>query len=372
MSKKKNRKIFFPETDPFKKLRWVIAGFGILLICLWLFTKPLTMLLLKQVVHHRLSILAYPFEDGLHAGLCGTGSPLADVNRVGPCIAVVAGKHLYIVDSGDGSTRNITLMGFQTGKIDAVLLTHFHSDHIAGLGEVMLQRWAGGSNKTPLEIFGPEGVEKVVKGFNDAYSLDKNYRIAHHGAKDFPSSGAGGVARRFKLGPEEDASTVIVNKDGLKITAFKVNHKPVVPAVGYRFDYKGRSLVISGDTTYSASLLKHSQGVDVLFHEVISPWMVEMIHDQADVSPVPSLKRVTADIVRYHASPEDVARIATGACVKELVFYHVIPPLPSSLLNSLFLEGAEDLYNGPITMGVDGMLFSLPADSQEINRKTIL
>jgi ribonuclease Z len=149
-----------------KRIQWMVAGICILAACIGIFSKPLTTVALKGIIHHRLTNLAYPFEDGLHAGLCGTGSPLADIKRAGPCIAVVAGKHLYVVDVGDGATKNISLMGFQAGKIDAVLLTHFHSDHIAGLGEVMLQRWAGGSNKTPLEVFGPTGVETVVEGFN--------------------------------------------------------------------------------------------------------------------------------------------------------------------------------------------------------------
>ncbi|MFO7557979.1 MAG: MBL fold metallo-hydrolase [Desulfobacterales bacterium] len=340
--------------------------------CLMIFAKPLSTALFKKMVTYRLSSLTVHFEDGLHAGLCGTGSPMADINRTGPCIAVVAGKHLYIVDVGDGSTRNITLMGFQTGKIEAVLLTHFHSDHIAGLGELMLQRWAGGSNKTPLDVIGPAGVETVVDGFNTAYSLDTGYRVAHHGSRAFPPSGAGGVARPFTLGSEEDASVVLMDKDGIKITAFKVDHRPVVPAVGYRFDYKGRSLVISGDTVYSESLLKHAKGADLLLHDALSPWMVEMIRDQAHVSPVPSLKRIASDIPSYHASPKDAAKIAQEAGVGHLIYYHVIPPLPSPILNRLFLGDATDHYKGPITMAADGMLFSLPAENKTVKQKNLL
>lgn len=340
--------------------------------CLVIFAKPLSNALLKKIVKHRLSSLTVHFEDGLHAGLCGTGSPMADIKRAGPCIAVVAGKHLYIVDIGDGATKNINLMGFQAGKIDAVLLTHFHSDHIAGLGEVMLQRWAGGSNKAPLDIIGPAGVETVVDGFNKAYSLDTGYRIAHHSREIMPPSGAGGIAKPFNLGPEEDASFVVVDKDGVKITAFKVDHHPVVPAVGYRFDYKERSLVISGDTVYSTSLRKHSKGADLLFHEALSPWMVKMIHEQANLYPFPSLQEVTSVIPSYHSSPEDAAKIAGEAGVGRLVLYHIIPPLPSPLLNSLFLGDAKKYYKGPITMGVDGMLFSLPSNNREIKQKKIL
>lgn len=372
MSYKKTERHLFTAFLRSPITRWVVVGACILAACLAIFYKPLTTAMLKRIIHHRLANLTYHFEDGLHAGLCGTGSPLADAKRAGPCIAVVAGKHLYIVDVGDGATKNINLMGFQAGRIDAVLLTHFHSDHIAGLGEVMLQRWAGGSNKIPLDIIGPVGVETVVEGFNKAYSLDTGYRIAHHGPEIMPPSGAGGIARPFQLGPEENASVVVVDKDGIKITAFKVDHRPVVPAVGYRFDYKGRSIVVSGDTVYSKSLLKHSKGADLLFHEALSPWMVKMIHEQANLYPFPSLQEVTAVIPSYHSSPEDAAKIANEAGVDHLVLYHIIPPLPSPLLNSLFLGDAKKYYKGPITMGVDGMLFSLPANSKKITLKKIL
>ncbi|MBA4367083.1 MAG: MBL fold metallo-hydrolase [Desulfobacterium sp.] len=357
------------KPGPVRKIVLVVL---VVTACLVVFSEPLTRILLKHVIQYRLAGLAYPFEDGLHAGLCGTGSPMADIKRAGPCIAVVAGKHTYIVDVGDGSTKNITLMGFQTGKIEAVLLTHFHSDHIAGLGEIMLQRWAGGSNHTPLDVIGPTGVETVVDGFNTAYSLDAKYRVAHHGSITVPPSGAGGMARPFQLGPEKNASVVVLEKEGVKITAFKVDHSPVEPAVGYRFDYKGRSLVISGDTVYSESLLKHSKEADLLFHEALSPWMVRMINDQAHISQVPSLKKITADIPGYHASPEDAAKIADQAGVHHLVYYHIIPPIPSQLLNNLFLGNAKEYYKGPITMGVDGMLFSLPPNSNEIQMKTRL
>jgi ribonuclease Z len=129
------------------------------------------------------------FEDGLYAGLCGSGSPLPDSQRAGPCIGVLAGSQFFIVDAGEGSTRNILLMKLPIRNAEAILLTHFHSDHIADLGEMMLQRWAGGSNPTPLDVIGPSGVEQVVQGFNLAYQLDAGYRVAHHGPETMPVGG---------------------------------------------------------------------------------------------------------------------------------------------------------------------------------------
>jgi ribonuclease Z len=130
--------------------------------------------------------------------------------------------------------------------------------------------------------------------------------------------------------------------------------------------------VISGDTVYSTSLLHYSKGADLLFHEALSPWMVKVIHEQAHLYPGPSLKEITGVIPSYHSSPEDAAKIANQAGVDHLVLYHIIPPLPSPLLNQMFLGDAKKYYKGPITMGVDGMLFSLPANGKEITVKKIL
>ena len=180
----------------------------------------------EQVVKHAVGKGRIKPVDGLHAYLIGTGSPLPDINRAGPCIAVVAGDKIYVVDAGEAAARNIMLCGITIGKVNALFLTHFHSDHIAGLGEMMLQRWGAGSNNKPLPVYGPTGVEQVVAGFNMAYKLDDGYRVAHHDSITFPPSGAGGVAITFPLGDEPDASTVIVDSGGVKITAFKVDHFP--------------------------------------------------------------------------------------------------------------------------------------------------
>jgi len=351
----------------------IILGIIIVVVTAALiFSKPILTALATNMVKQRFISQSQKWDDGLYAGMAGTGGPFPDINRAGPCTVVVAGDHLYIVDVGQGSARNVALMGFQIGKVDAILLTHFHSDHIADLGEFMLQRWAGGSNAKPLDVIGPTGVETVVGGFNQAYSLDDGYRVAHHGAATVPPSGAGGTARPFSLSPEEDASVVVVDEGGLKITAFKVNHAPVSPAVGYRFDYKGRSLVISGDTVPSPSLKKQSQGVDVLVHDAMQVSMIKILHDLAGYSPSPSLAKITADIPSYHTTPEEAAKIASEAGVKQLILYHISPPIPNPLLNNMFLGDAGKYYSGPITIGEDGMLVSLPSGSDKIIIKQIL
>jgi len=332
-----------------------------------IFSKPILTAMAANFIKQRFISQSEKWDDGLYAGLAGTAGPFPDIKRAGPCIVVLAGDHLYIVDAGQGAARNIALMGFQMGKVDAVLLTHFHSDHIADLGEIMMQRWVGGSNARPLDVIGPTGVETVVEGFNLAYRLDDGYRVAHHGAGIVPPAGAGGTARPFSLASEEDASVVVIEDGGLKVTAFKVNHAPVSPVVGYRFDYKGRSLIISGDTVPCISLQKQAQGAEILFQAALQPALVRLIHDQAGLSSVPSLAKITEDIPNYHSSPEDAARTAGAAGVKQLVLYHITPPIPHPLLNNIYLGDAGKYYKGPITIGEDGMLFSLPANSGKIS-----
>jgi ribonuclease Z len=359
---------------PFGRSLWVAIPVLLLVVlgAAFVFQRQIGMAITKQVAERAFqNQLMAGLPDGLHAGLCGSGSPLPDPTRAGPCVFVIAGKHVYVVDTGEGSPRKMALMGLSPGFIDAILLTHFHSDHIGGLGEMMLQRWGGASHKDPVPVYGPQGVESVVLGFNDAYALDKKYRVAHHGEATMPPSGAGGVARPFTIdGP--DWSQVVLDQDGLVVTAFAVNHTPVFPAVGYRFDYHGRSVVISGDTAPSANLAKVARGADVLFHEGLQTAMVSVLHDAAVRHGRAGLAKITADIPSYHTTPEDAARIAQQAGVRELMFYHTIPPLPLAYVNATFLGDAPKIFTGPIVVGKDGMLVSLAPGGTSIAMRELL
>lgn len=338
----------------------------------FVFQRQIGMALAKNMVDRQFQnpVMAN-LPDGLHAGLCGSGAPLPDPTRAGPCVAIVAGKHLFIVDVGEGSPRKLALMGLPPAAIDGILLTHFHSDHIGGLGEMMIQRWAGGGHVDPVAVMGPQGVESVVEGFNTAYALDKKYRVAHHGEAVVPPSGSGGIARPFTI-DGADWSQVILDSGGLKITAFAVAHTPVFPAVGYRFDYEGRSVVVSGDTAPSPNLVKVARGADVLFHEGLQASMVALLHDAADRNGRAGLAKIMADIPSYHTTPEDAARIAEQAGVGQLMFYHAIPPLRVPYLNAAFLGGAAQLFKGPITVGKDGMLLSLLPGVKAVTMRELL
>jgi len=304
--------------------------------------------------------------DGLHLALCGAGGPLPAPDASGPCVAVVAGKRLFVVDAGTDGARNLNRMGYRPGGIEAVFLTHFHSDHIDGLGELATLRWVGAGNTAPLPVYGPPGVAQVVDGFNAAYGQDVGYRHAHHGDAVAPLSGAGLRAMPF-ANPAPGELTVVYEDGGLRVEALSVDHEPVHPAVGYRFSYGGRSLLISGDTAQSAAIGKFARGVDLLVHEALAPNLVGMMHAAAQANGDAVLAKITADIPDYHASPVQAAETARDAGVGHLLYYHIVPPLVLPGQDALFLDGAGDIFPD-YTIGKDGMAFSLPAGSQEILR----
>ena len=302
--------------------------------------------------------------DGLHVGLCGAGSPLPAPKASGPCVAVVANGALYVVDVGTDSPRNLTRMGWAASALKGVFITHFHSDHIDGLGELMTLRWAGGSFESPLPVYGPTGIERVVNGFNEAYAQDFIYRQAHHGDSVAPLSAAGGVSQPFRK-PAPGKTVTLLDKDGLTIEAFSVTHTPVDPAVGYRFTYKGRTVVISGDTIKDQNIVDMAKGADLLVHEALAANLVALINEGARNNQQANLVKITHDIPDYHATPMDAAKTAAEAGVGHLLYYHIVPALLVPGQERLFLNGAEDVFE-KYTIGYDGVAFSLPANSDEI------
>ncbi len=303
-------------------------------------------------------------DDGLHLALCGAGGPMPAPNASGPCVLVIAGQKMFVVDAGTDGTRNISRMGYNIGDIEAVFLTHFHSDHIDGLGEMATLRWASRANTSPLPVYGPQGVENVVAGFNQAYQYDFIYRHEHHGDTVAPVSGAGLEARPFQK-PDEGVLTTLVQTADLKIEVLAVEHAPVEPAVGYRFTYKDRSLLITGDTIKSDNIARFAKGVDLLVHEALSPNLVGLMNKVAEETGNTVMAKVTHDILDYHASPVEAAETARDAGVGHLLYYHIVPPMVLPGQKALYLDGADKIFKD-YTIGEDGVAFSLPAGSDEI------
>jgi ribonuclease Z len=345
-------------------------GLGVVVVLaagVYAMRKPLTLRVMSRVVEANMtSSLLDELPDGLHVALCGAGSPLPDPQRSGPCTAIIAGQQLFIVDSGSGSSRVLSRMRIPQGRIDAVFLTHFHSDHIDGLGELMLQRWANGGRREPAPLYGPTGVEEVARGFDTAYRQDYGYRVAHHGEAVVPRSGAGARAVAFAL-PADGAGEVLIDRDGVRVTAFRVDHDPVEPAVGYRFDYAGRSVVLSGDTAKSSNLETFARDADLLVHEALAPHLVEIITGAADRAGNERVAKITRDILDYHTTPVEAGESAQAAGARHLLFSHIVPPLLLPPMVEIFTEGVDEVYEGPFTVGQDGTLVTMPAGSDDID-----
>ncbi|HUB85215.1 MAG TPA: MBL fold metallo-hydrolase [Rhizomicrobium sp.] len=355
--------------------RWVAA-----ILVLVLFVAPMTVWLLtlspsfdlwayRQMaisqLDHPAPVLA---KDGeLSVLLCGSGSPLPDYKRASACTLIAAGRDLYLVDSGPDSTRNLVFWRVPLERVKGVLLTHFHSDHIGELGELRLQTWVAG-RREPLRVYGPPGVEDVVAGFNRAYSHDADYRTAHHGEAFLPREDVDMVAVPI---PMSGATARVFDANGLKVTAIRVDHGPVKPAYGYRFDYDGRSITVSGDTAYYPPLAKAATGSDVLVHEAQSNAMIAILGSVMMQNGRPRPAKIMHDIRTYHTTPVEAARIANMANAKLLLYTHTIPPLPNWIAERAFLAGVSDVRHGDWMLGHDGTLIRLPGHSDTIEKTAI-
>ena len=290
--------------------------------------------------------------DGLKVILCGTSSPLPAPGRAQACVAVLAGESLYVVDAGAGSAQVATMVGLPWERLEAVLLTHFHSDHIAALPEFNLNSWVAG-RKQPLAVYGPSGVASVVDGLNDAYRLDRSYRVAHHGDALLPPGLGVMEARRMEAGTSIEAGD-------LTITSFQVDHEPVRPAVAYRFDYRGRSVVVSGDTTMTPGLIEAATGADLLLQDALSLTIVRALERASAGS---RMEKILRDIQDYHAHTGDFSNLVEKTGVRQLALYHLVPAPRNALLEKIF---SRDLPDGTVITH-DGMMFELPAGSDSVD-----
>ena len=343
-------------------MRRLGAIFAMLLLAagLWWARAPLGEALYTRIAEGRAGRDALAGQaDGLTLVFCGTGTPLPDPDRAESCLLVQAGNNLLLIDAGDGGVRKLAGWGVRLGGLDGVLLTHLHSDHLEGLAPALLLRWTGSAARTPLPLIGPPGTARVADGYNLMLAADATYRTAHHGEAIAP---AGGGA----FAGQDRAPGVVWNEDGLVITAFAVNHAPVDPAYGYRIAYRGRVVVLSGDTAASPAVAQAAMGADVLIHEALQPRLVAGITRGLAASGQKRTAQITRDILNYHTTPEQAADLARKAGVKELVLTHIAPPLPSRLFHAAFLGDAPERFDGRIRIADDGLVLHLPAGSRAI------
>lgn len=302
---------------------------------------------------------SYFNDDKLHIILCGTGSPIPDPNRSQACVAIIVNGRIILVDTGDGAYDTLQSLNLPIDRISRVFITHFHSDHIADLGQIINRSWIAGRTQ-PLEICGPEGIQHVVDGFEQVYALDAGYRAEHHGDKMKLENRRISV-NTFTFGNAEEAVTVL-EEDGLTISSFPVEHFPAKPAVGYRFDYKGKILVISGDTALNSNVERYSNNADILIHDAMNKELNRHIASMLQAMDEKNFKRtgeMLEDTLSYHIDTAELGKLAQRAGVKRLVLTHLVPPPRNVLLKRSFEKSVGEFYKGDIIVGKDCMHLEL-------------
>ena len=302
---------------------------------------------------------AEPFldkEDTLKVVVCGSRSPLPSPGRAEACILVEAGDDIYIFDLGNGSMNNLIQYQVPWPNVKAVLITHMHSDHIADLPDAHLQSWIQGRT-SPLTVYGPEGINPVTKGFELAYSADYQYRNEHHGDEMLPMSIAGFNAIQIM-----DNQLIPNDTPGLEILPFVVDHYPVNSAFGFKISYKGRTVVISGDTIHDGSVQKYSQDIDLLVHSAIS---IDIVERMRKVAPTPQFNKILFDIQDYHTKIDEAGEIARDANVKHLLIYHSIPTPRNKIMEDVFFRPIEGVFD-EYSLSDDGTRVIMPVGNNEI------
>jgi len=280
--------------------------------------------------------------------LLGTGTPIPRPDRFGPSTLVEAGEQTLLIDAGRGATIRLYQLKVPIGRIDALLLTHYHSDHTNGLPDVWLTGWLKSfyaRRSSPFRVIGPTGAKALMDNLERAYAADIRIRLID---EQLPPAGVKVEVTEF------DTDGVVYDRGGLKVTAFEVDHGDVIkPAYGYRFDYGGRAVVHSSDTRYNANVIKHGTGVDLLIHEVAHarPALMQEAHIQR--------------IIAHHTTPHEAGKVFAAAKPKLAVFTHLVLPASDTIapptLDDVIAE-TRQTYGGPLVVGEDLMSFEIGDD----------
>jgi ribonuclease Z len=278
--------------------------------------------------------------------LLGTGAPPPVLDRFGPSTLIEVGKETFIFDAGRGAMQRLNQLKIPFADITGMFLTHHHSDHVVGFADLWLTGWIGrpwGRRSVPLKVWGPEGTAQMMEHLPLAFAVDLRVR-----SKNYPPDGARLETREIREG-------VVFDKDGVKVTAFEVDHGgEELPAFGYRIDHRGRSAVLSGDTTFNENLIRHAQGVDLIVHEVTAT-------AGSAGENTEQLKR----IARNHTTPEQAGEVFARVKPKLAVYNHLL--LFGGATAQDLIPATRQAYSGPLEVGEDLLRIEV-GDAVKIHR----
>ncbi len=270
--------------------------------------------------------------------LLGTGSPIPDALRAGPCTLVQAGGENVMVDCGRGALMRLMAAGVFPGMVSTVLVTHLHSDHITDLNDLVTTRWVMMPINVPLRVIGPPGTRAVVDAMLQMLALDQQYRHDHH--EDLRANGPLTVNVE-EVGPG-DSFTI----GALSGTVHETDHRPVKPSIGFRLQHDGKTVALAGDTVPCAGVDEMCRNANVYVQTVIRHDLVAALADA-----LPSGGRMR-DILDYHSSVEQAAQTAARAGVKNLMLTHYVPPMALGQEDE-WRSKATAHFNGPVILGPD-------------------
>lgn len=287
-----------------------------------------------------LALPAAAADGPFRVTLLGTGTPVPSAERFGFSTLIEAGDQKLVFDFGRGVTIRLAQLRIPFGKINAHFLTHFHSDHLNGLPDLWLTGWLRppyGQRNQRFAFYGPPGIAKLAKGLTEAFSRD--IEIRSEDEHDPPE----GIA--FDV--HESAPDVVYEAGGVKVTAFNNDHgKLVTPSYGYKIEYNGHAVVLSGDTRYSPEVVAQAKGADLLVHCVT-------------VIPDDLLKKIPAynAILQHLSAPEDAARVFKEARPKLAVYSHI--GLNGGATVDDLTARTRAVYDGPLQVGRDLMKITI-------------
>lgn len=261
--------------------------------------------------------------------LLGTGNPQPVMTRFGPSILVEAGGERLLFDGGRGVLQRLTQIGIS--DVNRLFVTHLHSDHVVGIPDLYLTGWLIGQRQVPFTVRGPEGTTAMMNHLREAFAVDIGFRIS-----DDKSSPEGA-----KLDVKDITEGVAYEGSGVKVTAFDVDHRPIKPALGYRVDYAGHSVVLSGDTRFSENLIAHARGADLLIHEVAA---------------IEGQTQETSPILAHHTTPEQAGEVFSRVHPKLAVYSHFSV---RGFSEEQLVQMTRKTYQGALVVGSDLMAFNV-------------